>query len=386
MMNDVDDERENNIETDRLRQLEFRRQVDSNDPSLLHADIGIDPTEPNLEYSGYSPHDGDWGEYGASIGRNTFIKKVDILIGNISQGDFESFARGFASNRSVQSLTIDCDELAAGEALGALLPFFMNNPAFKSLHIMCAESTCLHVLASVLRQFAALAEFTLYDYEHNDDNDDFDEYRELIKGLKISEDFSAALSEIFDALTRHSSLTKLSIEQSAAQYHYILSNGWESLTALLRKSSSNLMVLELEGTPMDNGGASILAGGILENASLKEFSLHRTQHMTKNGWDTIFAALKRSTCTLEKLSISYRIRDDVRSTFSNALLDLYCTLKSLSLCGDDEYAPNPAISNRGALFQLLLNPDCALEILDLNNVGLNNDSIMCLRKGTSAIR
>ena len=199
MMNDVDDERENYIETDRLRQLEFRRRVDSNDPSLLHADIGIDPTESNLEYSGYSPHDGDWGEYGASIGRNTFIEKVDILIGNISQGDFESFARGFASNRSVQSLTIDCDELAAGEALGALLPFFMNNPAFKSLHIKYAKSTCLHVLASILRQFDTLAEFTLYDFEEHDD-DHFDEYGELIDEFNDCEDFSVAVTEVIQAL------------------------------------------------------------------------------------------------------------------------------------------------------------------------------------------
>jgi hypothetical protein len=82
------------------------------------------------------------------------------------------------------------------------------------------------------------------------------------------------------------------------------------------------------------------------------------------------------------------MEDDVLSSISNALLD-NCTLKSLSLCGDGEYAPSidgygeyalsKWVANRGDLFQLLLNPDCALEILDLNNVGLNNDSIMCLR-------
>ena len=79
--------------------------------------------------------------------------------------DLISFARGFASNRSVKSLTIYCEEqvlvLANGEALGALLPFFMNNSAFKSLHIMNAKSTCLHVLASILRQFDTLTGFTL---------------------------------------------------------------------------------------------------------------------------------------------------------------------------------------------------------------------------------
>ena len=101
---------------------------------------------------------GDWGELGASIGRNTFIEEVDI---KISQGDFERFARGFASNRSVKSLTIYCEALVNEGMLRALFPFFINNSALKSLHIMYADSTCLHVLASVLRQFDTLTEFAL---------------------------------------------------------------------------------------------------------------------------------------------------------------------------------------------------------------------------------
>jgi hypothetical protein len=375
MVNDVDDERENYIETERLGQLEFRRQVDSNDPSLLCAEIGGD----TIEDFGYIPQDGDWGEFGASIGRNTFIEEVCI---EINQGDLSSFARGFASNRSVKSITIYCEALANGEALGALLSFFMNNPVFKSLHIMYAKSTCLHSLASVLRQFDTLTEFTLHDFEEHD-NDHFDEYGELIDEFNDSKDFSAAVGEIFDALAGHSSLTTLQLNQGVLegqQYRKILRNGWESLASLLRRPSSNLMILELEGTLIDNLGAYILAAGLLENASLKEFALNSTQQMTLNGWDTIFAALKRSTCTLEKLKIymNRRMEDDVLSYISNALLDRGI-LKSLSLLGNGEYAPSATVANRGALMQLLHNPLCALEILDLHSVGLNNDSIVSLR-------
>jgi hypothetical protein len=372
-MND-DELGENEIERER-RHLEFRRQVDSNDPSLLCAEIGIE----YMDYS-YIPHDGDWGKFGASIGRNTFIEEVCI---NINHGDFESFAPGFISNRSIFKMTIICEALAKGEVLGVLLPFFMNNSTFKSLRIMYAESTCLHALASVLRQFDTLIEFTLYDHEHHDDDEDFDEYGELIEELNDSEDFSAALSEIFDALARHSSLTKISIEQSVAegwQYRKILINGWESLTALLRKSSSSLLVLELDDTPMDTEVASILAAGLLANASLKEFSVNSTQQMTRNGWDAIFAALKRSACTLEKLSVcmNQSMEDDVLSSISNALLD-NCTLKSLSLHGDEDYAPSATVANSWDLIQLLHNPMCGLEILYLHSVGLNNDSIISLR-------
>ena len=215
--------------------------------------------------------------------------------------------------------------------LGALFPFFINISSLKSLHIRYADSTFLHVLASVLRQFDTLTEFTVYDYEDQDDEDeDFNERDEFIKEC---EDFSVAVSGIFDALGGHSSLTKLSMEQFRAegwQYRIIEMSGWESLAALLRKSSSKLMVLELENTPIDNGGASILAAGLLVNASLKEFALKSTQQMTKTGWDTIFAALKWSTCTLEKLSIcmNWRMYDDVSLSLLNALLD-NCTLKSL---------------------------------------------------------
>jgi len=367
-MNDVEEwHRENEIE-----ELKFRRQVDSNDPSLLHAQIGSELID------GYFPHDEDWGEFGASIGRNTCIEEVDI---DTSQVDLISFARGFASNRSVKSLTIYCEELANGEALGAFLPFFMNNSALKSLHIMNAKSTCsLHVLASILRQFDTLTGFTLYDDEHHDD-DHFDESGELFEEYNDSEDFSAAVNEVIEALAGHSSLTTLTLgfEAEGKQYHSIPMNGLESLIAMLRRPSSNLMVLELEGTPMDNLGAYILAAGLLVNASLKEFALHST-HMTKDGWDAIFAALKRSTCTLEELSIcmNHRMEDDVLSSLSNALLD-NCTLKSLRLDGDGEYAPNATVTNMGAVIQLLHNPVCALEILHLEDVGLNNDSIMCLR-------
>jgi hypothetical protein len=278
-------------------------------------------------------------------------------------------------------MTIYCEVLANGEALVALLPFFMNNPVFKSLHIMYAKSTCLHSLASVLRQFDTLAEFTLHDCEEHDD-DHFDEYGELIDEFNDSEDFSAAAGVIFDALAGHSSLTTLRLNQlvvEGQQYRKILINGWESLASLLCRPSSNLMVLELYGTLINNLGATSLAAGLLVNASLKEFHLTGNQ-MTMNGWDAIFVALKRSTCTLEKLSIcmSGRKQDDVVILLSNALLDRG-TLKSLSLGGGGEYVPSATVANRGALIQLLHNPMCALEILDISNVGLNNDSIMSLR-------
>ena len=54
MMYDVDDRGEIEIEPERRWQLEFRRQVDSNDPSLVQVTIG-DDTREDL---GYSPHDG----------------------------------------------------------------------------------------------------------------------------------------------------------------------------------------------------------------------------------------------------------------------------------------------------------------------------------------
>jgi hypothetical protein len=57
MMNDVDDDRgENAIEKERRRQLEFRRQVDSNDPNLLCACVGESDSE-GFRHNYYVPHD-----------------------------------------------------------------------------------------------------------------------------------------------------------------------------------------------------------------------------------------------------------------------------------------------------------------------------------------
>jgi hypothetical protein len=217
------------------------------------------------------------------------------------------------------------------------------------------------------------------------DDDHFDEYGELIDEFNDCEDFSVAVTEVIQALAGHSRLSTLRLMQEefeGQQYRKILRNGWESLASLLRKPSSNLMVLELDNTPMDTEVASILAGGLLVDASLKEFSLNSTDQMTKDGWDAIFAALKKSTCTLEKLSVRMcgMMQDDVVIFLSNALLDRG-TLKSLSLGGrGGEYVPSATVANRGALFQLLHNTVCSLEILTLHSVGgLNNDSIMCLK-------
>jgi hypothetical protein len=86
------------------------------------------------------------------------------------------------------------------------------------------------------------------------------------------------------------------------------------------------------------------------NASLKEFSLHSTHIMTKYGLDAIFAALKRSTCTLEMFSVcmNLRMEDDVLSSISNALLE-NCTLKSLCLDGYGIYAPSDSCQQGGSI-------------------------------------
>lgn len=82
MMND-DEVGENAIETERRRLLEFRRQIVFNDPSLVQVAIGVGQVaigDVTMEDLCYIPHDGDWGEFGESIGRNTFIKKIIIDI------------------------------------------------------------------------------------------------------------------------------------------------------------------------------------------------------------------------------------------------------------------------------------------------------------------
>jgi hypothetical protein len=131
MMNNDDDYLDEN---ERHRELEFIRQVDSNDPCLLRVKIGDEIID------GHIPHDGNWGEFSGCFGRNTYIEEVWM---SIDQEDLYSFAPGFASNKSIKSLTIYCAALGNGKALGALLPFFMNNPAFKSLSVKFANPMCV---------------------------------------------------------------------------------------------------------------------------------------------------------------------------------------------------------------------------------------------------
>ena len=82
---------------------EVRRQIDDNDPSLSDIWIGDNGD------SSYMPDDGDWKQFGASLGKNTHIKLVSIHL-NTAQMERRvqtvHFFQGLAKNRSIKSLDI----------------------------------------------------------------------------------------------------------------------------------------------------------------------------------------------------------------------------------------------------------------------------------------
>ena len=116
------------------------------------------------------------------------------------------------------------------------------------------------------------------------------------------------ICNVVDALADYCSLNRVLLQ--GEQYRRLGGNGWASLADLLRKQTSNLTVLDLDCTHIDDRGATVLGTGISRNATLKEIRFNRIEGTTNIGWNANISALQLSSCRLEKLDLSWNGLND----------------------------------------------------------------------------
>jgi len=100
------------------------------------------------------------------------------------------------------------------------------------------------------------------------------------------------ICNVVNALADYSSLNRILLP--GGQYRRLGGNGWASLADLLRKQTSNLTVLDLDCTHIDDRGATVLGTGISRNATLKEIRFNHIEGTTNIGWNANISALQLS--------------------------------------------------------------------------------------------
>ena len=353
---DDDDESSVEDELSRENRLEaLRRQVDENDPSLRRIDIRY-----NVDLS----TDIDWTRFGAMIGRNTHLEELWISIEHQrspSQGGV-NFFDGLALNRSIKKLSLDgrfyFDQ--SDSIFPMLLPFFQNNRSFECLHISFYgdEDGRYHSLARTLTQFDSLKEFLLQENSINWD------------------------PVVLEALYFHAGLEKLTLDNEQ-----LGGRGLQALANLLQNPRSNLTVMKVRRSGIDDEGAYILARGLNGNEKLKEVDLSFNPAITEAGWRAIFAGLQMPIFGLEKLCLlGSNISDGTVLALASAVRHNH-TLKTLNLfdatvitsSGRDGASIIANAAWRDLFVGLLQHPTCVLESLELAACnGLNDDHLQLL--------
>ena len=364
------------------------RQVDDNDPNLLGIQIGytyddlpdfidwtlwrqVDENPSLLDiHIGYNQDDRPgfidwyWHRFGAIIGRNTHLEALAIDIDHLdspSQGRL-NFFDGLALNRSIKKLSLigrfdfDQSELI----FPMLLPFFQNNRSFECLRILFKGDLHgrYHSLASTLIRFDSLKEFHLQENSTNWD------------------------PVVLEALHFHAGLEKLTLANEQ-----LGGRGLQALARLLQNPRSNLTMLGLRRSGIDDEGAYILARGLNGNEKLKDVDLGDNPDITESGWRAIFAGLQMPIFGLEKLRLrGSNISDGTALALASAVRHNH-TLKTLDFrdaavitsSGRDGASIIANAAWRDLFAGLLQYPTCMLESLQLANCdGLNDDHLQFL--------
>jgi hypothetical protein len=171
------------------------------------------------------------------------------------------------------------------------------------------------------------------------------------------------------ALGRNSTLKKLNLRYNSN----INATGWNAIFTQLQNSQSLLEDLDLSGNSIDDAAANLLGNALSNNASMKALSISDIRTIAFEGWRYIFDALQSPRCCiLQNLALGCNGFDDEDVTYIASFLANNCVLRSLSL------HTNEHVTAEGwrAFSAVLLNPNSALEKIDLAYNSIDNDALV----------
>jgi len=226
----------------------------------------------------------DWENEGQlSIGDNTHLKKLNVEMNSritmTNKKNVEAFCIETARNRYISHLSIDFSYGSSTFFTVMISRLFNhNNIVDLTLQNIHLDSGVAHLLSLALSKGNKLQVFHLNCCSPIDDM------------------YSAG--EIAEALPNHKNLRLIN-------FHLGKSYLGRSLSVLgsLLEDPSKLEEISLSNTNVDDEGAAIFGKALLNNTTLKTFSIWGNKHITSNGWIEFFRCLVNPNSALEYLNL-----------------------------------------------------------------------------------
>ena len=209
-----------------------------------------------------------------------------------------------------------------------------------------------------------------------------------IRAQKVDDDVLAS-GELW--LTRHRNLKKLALKLGSSTFGRGICTALESL---LTNSNPTLEYLVLDGSVIDDEGATILGNALGRSKSLKKFYLIESDggfEMSQNGWSELSRGLMNSESSLNAVTLNSVLKSSRRkyenkefidvevlrpedTTLIGTALSSVSTLKSLDLRDNYSLSPN----HWGVFLRGLLAGNSSLVKLMLGGNDLGDDGLVAL--------
>lgn len=148
--------------------------------------------------------------------------------------------------------------------------------------------------------------------------------------------------------------------------------GWGALSTVLLNHNSVLEKLHLDNTQINDDVLHFITIALISNVRLRDLNLSKNDDVTSAGWVSFTAVFLSPASSLEKLSLNENSLDDAVIDALISALRNNSRLRELHLTlnGSSE------VTNHGwmALSTFLRNPNSALEILNLQENDIDDDT------------
>ena len=286
--------------------------------------------------------EGGWRRVGDAIANSRRLLKLQV----------ESFADrglllGLARNRSIQHLCLLELESEHLEHIAIVNPFFLLNRNLRCIDLAWCDLT--HILSWFISTMSRCNQLERIALCHNDYGHG---YSTSIRPVTVMP------PSIIKSLFHQFNLLELRLSGRFDK------SGYVDAAKLLSRSASNISSISFESCDLDDESFTILIDSFAKSKAIRKFRIYGNgcDTITATGWHRFSALLQNPSCSLEKLLLQGTEMDEAGATSLRNALAVNNTVKYLSLCCSG------SIKSAGwrDFASCLSNPNSALEELDIS--------------------